>query len=64
MLEVKGGTLKITKLFEQGFNKEDVLNVLGVLNSRIYELENQLECEKSKNEKLEKELEKLKSGLI
>lgn len=64
MLEVKGGTLKITKLFEQGFNKEDVLNVLGVLNARIYELENQLECEKSKNEKLQKELEKLKSGLI
>ncbi len=56
MLEVKGGVLRNTKLFEQGFNKDDVINVLTVLNERITQLEFELENEKDKSEKLIKKL--------
>ena len=62
MLEVKGGKLRETGLFEKGFNQDDVLNVLGELNMRITELEIQLEAEKNYSAKLEKELQILKNA--
>ncbi len=61
-LEVKGGKLRETKMFEKGFNQNDVLNVLSELNMRIIELEVQLDAEKNYSAKIEKELRKLKNA--
>ncbi len=56
------GVLRATSIFEQGFKKEDVLREIDSLNIRIVQLESELENEKSKSEKLAKELEILKNS--